>query len=431
MAVKHGDFQFPKSFGFGGSAGAPIAPHPMGNQPSRVEKRFDGSTVIHHQHGGKTVNHLGGMTTHHKKTGTMIRPEMPDAQPAAMVPQGMAPDGAVADPSMGAPMRNGGRVGFAKGGAVNSDRKADVKLIKQMIAAEERKEGRVKKADGGAVDDDSGMVGHAPEYTRQRSVYGRGAAAVSAVKGKAARARGANDTAALYDKLGDLTSGSAERSERRPLPDYAPDQDNLQPGYARGGRIRLPRGMKPTAAQSHSPINTAPRNPQVTRTPTNDMAGGVMPYGVMPSDEPGYRKTSPTGATPDAYKKGGKVRRRPFDDGGAVDNDSNYAESMRRSMGNNVSDANPRSTPAPSSSASNAAASDFATSPPPPEKAASGYPGTPVKLSGVTVNSSTKYGPLPGDQIGNVDGPALRDVQSLLAGNPPAYRKGGKVRGQK
>lgn len=78
-----------------------------------------------------------------------------------------------------------------------------------------------------------------------------------------------------------------------------------------GGMVRLPRAMKPKVAQSHSPIapnNTAPRKPQVTRTPSNAMPGGVMPYGTMPSDEGGYEATSPTGATQPMLKRGGRVR---------------------------------------------------------------------------------------------------------------------------
>lgn len=83
-------------------------------------------------------------------------------------------------------------------------------------------------------------------------------------------------------------------------------------GMARGGSVRIPRGMKAKAAQSHSPIlspnNTAPRKPQVTRTPPNEMPGGVMPYGSQPSDESGYEATSPTGATAPMMKRGGRVK---------------------------------------------------------------------------------------------------------------------------
>lgn len=55
---------------------------------------------------------------------------------------------------------------------------------------------------------------------------------------------------------------------------------------ARGGRARLPAGMKATALQRHSPINTPPRNPQRTTTPRNIAPGGEMAYGVQPSTQP-------------------------------------------------------------------------------------------------------------------------------------------------
>lgn len=162
-----------KSFGFSASASAP---HPMGHDKvMRTEKRFDGSMVEHHAHGGKTVHHIGGMVTHHKPTGTMIKMGQPGMAPPALAP--MAPD-----------------------------------------------------SDGD--------------------------------------------------------------------------------GMAMGGRVRLPRGMKPVEARTHSPINTPPRNPRITKSPTGSMPGGVAPYGVQPSDEPGYSPQSDTtdGPADNGMKKGGKVR---------------------------------------------------------------------------------------------------------------------------
>ena len=78
-----------RAFGFGGSVGG-NSPHPMGHgQVARVEKRFDGSVVEHHAHGGKTVHHLGGMVTHHKPSGAMMPATPPSAGADA---PGMAPD---------------------------------------------------------------------------------------------------------------------------------------------------------------------------------------------------------------------------------------------------------------------------------------------------------------------------------------------------
>lgn len=113
------------------------------------------------------------------------------------------------------------------------------------------------------------------------------------------------------------------------------DKERSEQDLAHGGKVRLPRGMKPKVAQSHSPIlspnNTAPRKPQVTRTPVNEMPGGVMPYGTMPSREDGYEATSPTGATGAlSVARGGRVKRA---DGGRASDDSgilNEAPQFRR-----------------------------------------------------------------------------------------------------
>lgn len=86
--------------------------------------------------------------------------------------------------------------------------------------------------------------------------------------------------------------------------------------YARGGmageRARLPRGMKPTAERPHSPINTPPRNPNLTTSPRNAMPGGQMPYGVEPSAEPDDAGSdqSGMGAGMPGMKKGGHARMR-------------------------------------------------------------------------------------------------------------------------
>lgn len=180
-----------KSFGFSASASAP---HPMGHDKvTKAVKRFDGSMVEHHAHGGKTVHHLGGMVTHHTPTGRMLPPT------PMMAPPG-APD-ASGPPSM-------------------------------------------PDTDGDGMKD-GGSVGNASKQ------------------------------------------------------------------YAIGGRVRLPRGMKPVEARTHSPINTPPRNPRITKSPTGSMPGGVSPYGVQPSDEPGYSPQSDTtdGPADNGMKKGGKVRR--------------------------------------------------------------------------------------------------------------------------
>lgn len=54
----------------------------------------------------------------------------------------------------------------------------------------------------------------------------------------------------------------------------------------RGGMAHLPHGMKPPGMRPHSPIETPPRNPNMTTTPRNMMPAGEMGYGVEPSAEP-------------------------------------------------------------------------------------------------------------------------------------------------
>jgi hypothetical protein len=77
-----------------------------------------------------------------------------------------------------------------------------------------------------------------------------------------------------------------------------------------GGHARLPRAMKPAGMRPHSPIETAPRKPQVTRTPPNSMPGGVMGYGTQPGAEPGMEPTDPTGGTGPGMRHGGHAKRR-------------------------------------------------------------------------------------------------------------------------
>lgn len=78
---------------------------------------------------------------------------------------------------------------------------------------------------------------------------------------------------------------------------------------AKGGKARLPRSMKSSGLQPHSPINTPPRNPMMTQTPTGDTPGGVVPYGVQPSVEPGAMNGDGPAPTVPAtgMKKGGRM----------------------------------------------------------------------------------------------------------------------------
>lgn len=88
--------------------------------------------------------------------------------------------------------------------------------------------------------------------------------------------------------------------------------DNDGDGMAKGGSMkhqRLPRSMKSAGLQPHSPVNTPPRNPMMTQTPTGDTPGGVVPYGVQPSVEPGAQDGAGPAPTVPAtgMKKGGRL----------------------------------------------------------------------------------------------------------------------------
>lgn len=79
-------------------------------------------------------------------------------------------------------------------------------------------------------------------------------------------------------------------------------------GMRHGGvaiTARLPRGMRPAAAQSHSPVNLAPRDPTKSRSAPNGMPGGVMAYGVQPGDEPDMSG----GPSPGGMRRGGRAKR--------------------------------------------------------------------------------------------------------------------------
>lgn len=158
----------------------------------------------------------------------------------------MAPDGTSTHCDAAGGMCNGGKM--AGGGGVED----------QHDSSEYAHGGRTKKADGGLMHDDASNTSTSP------------AGSFPEEPTSMPRQMGTDETA-----------------------------------MARGGRARLPSGMKPSAMQRHSPINTPPRNPTTTRTPRNIMPGGQMAYGVQPSSEP-----DPAGADQGIPQlaDGGKVR---------------------------------------------------------------------------------------------------------------------------
>lgn len=126
---------------------------------------------------------------------------------------------------------------------------------------------RMRKANGGGVQVPMAAPFPVEPTSMPRQMQADGTGGVAMAKGGHADA--AQDRALISKMMKEHEASEGERM-----------------GKARGGRARLPTGMKAKALQRHSPINTPPRNPTRTTTPRNIMPGGQMAYGVQPSSEP-------------------------------------------------------------------------------------------------------------------------------------------------
>lgn len=248
MNVDHGN-----SYAHGGHV------HPHGHSVVRVEHHHDGRVVHHHEHGGHTVHHADGRVTHH----------MHDGSPAEYGTGGqmMAPEPMAHSPVMTHP--HGHRVthveGMADGGEVHHHEHGGHSM--------HHADGRVTHHDHSGA-----MVDH--------------------------RAGGSAGTYARGGPAGRPTAGDQAADKRLVAKGIRQHEDHEHGGehtdleLARGGGIpgmkaRLPRGMMPKAARSHSPIGSGrspierpPRNPAMTTSPRNTYSGGEMGYGVEPSAEP-------------------------------------------------------------------------------------------------------------------------------------------------
>jgi hypothetical protein len=100
------------------------------------------------------------------------------------------------------------------------------------------------------------------------------------------RAKGGSISAAEDKREDKAMIKSAFRQHDEHEHDGAHEDIKLARGGALHMNVPLPRGMKPHVARHMSPIETPPRNPNLTTTPRNEFAGGQMPYGVEPSAEP-------------------------------------------------------------------------------------------------------------------------------------------------
>lgn len=276
----------PNSYAHGGHM------HPHGHHVVRVRHHEDGRVVHHHAHGGHTVHHPDGHITHHESDGSFVY--TPHAGEPMMDDHGADGDTYVER------MRHGGHHEEHRrhGGHHMEHRRHGGHHERHL-------------AHGGEVGDDAQMARMERDRASDSGLY-RGEEAIRASgdigRGDNGYAHGGEvsrggDDAGLY-----RGEGSIKASE---------DIGRHDNGYARGGhageRVRLPRGMKPPAERRHSPIgdempiNRAPRRPEISTTPRNDMPGGKMPYGVEPSAEPDAAG-SEQGIT--SLRHGGRLRHR-------------------------------------------------------------------------------------------------------------------------
>lgn len=288
MAIKHipdgqdfGAADFSKDFGFHGSAEGPrrtAAPpfasdeptrgpkgvpepmevgggayahggevhHPHGHHVVRVEHRADGGKIHHHAHGGHSVEHPDGHMSHHHHDGSPVAHMAHGGAESHMHPHGH-----------------------------------------HVVHVEHHSDGRVvhhHEHGGHSVHHMDGRITHHHEDGSPALLIG-----VAAPRGiehqhdeseYVHRARGGH--MAPEKKM--IKSAIRQHDEHEH--GGAHEDIHLARGGAAGKHVRLPRGMKPVGERMHSPIETPPRNPNLTTTPRNEMSGGQMPYGVEPSSEP-------------------------------------------------------------------------------------------------------------------------------------------------
>lgn len=247
--------------------------HPHGHEVARVEHR-DGMKIEHHAHGGMTCHHDGGEVTHHHHDGSPVHHHMAEGGSTHMHPHGhhvthvehRAHDGAVVHH-------------HAHGG--HSVHHADGRVTHHHEDGSP-----VHSAHhGGHMHDSEGEYAHGRHH-QDRMARGGHMGDMAEDKAMVKKAIGQHEDHEHHGEHTDL---------------------HLRRGGGIGETARLPRGMRPAMAHMHSPINTPPRKPQITRTPTNAMPGGEMGYGTQPSVEDGYEDT---GATPPGMRHGGAARKR-------------------------------------------------------------------------------------------------------------------------
>lgn len=223
--------------------------HPHGHDIRSSEPRADGAMVHHHRHGGMSIEHPDGRMTHHMHDGAEV-------------------------------------MDHAMGGMQEPTH--------HMHPHGHRVERVEHNADGRIVmhHDHGGQTVHHPDgHISHHMEDGSPAAMMTGgVEG-------------MHDSEGEYAHGGKMRGERgmmaeekkmvkkgiREHEDHEHEGEHTDLHLARGGmpsgKIRMPRGMRPAAARTRSPIGG--QKPDSMTTPRNNYApSGQMGMGIEPSAEP-------------------------------------------------------------------------------------------------------------------------------------------------
>lgn len=223
--------------------GGHVEHHPHGHQVVHSERREDGSTIHHHAHGGMTVHHADGHMTHHHHDGSPVHAAHGGGMQSHMHPHGHH--------------------------VVHVEHHADGRIIHHHAHGGHtvhHKDGRLTHHHG------DGAPVHAAHAGMEHMHDAEGE--------YVHRAKGSDmaQDKAMIKKAFVQHEDAEHHGEHEDL--------HLARGGMASHRTSLPHGMKPKMASHHSPVNTPPRNPNLTTTPRNMMPAGQMGYGVEPSAEP-------------------------------------------------------------------------------------------------------------------------------------------------
>ena len=231
--------QAPSDYATGGG----VHHHPHGHHVVRSEPHHAGGTVHHHAHGGMTIEHADGHVTHHHHDGKEVH--------------------------------------AAEGGSMHHMHPHGHHIVK----VEHHADGRVvhHHAHGGhTVHHMDGRITHHHEDGSPVHMMHGGMEHMHDPEGEYVhRAHGGS----MGEEKALVRKGIRQHESHEHGGEHT-DLHLRRGGVAMGERVRLPRGMRPPAERTHSPVNTPPRNPNLTTTPRNAMPGGEMSYGVEPSAEP-------------------------------------------------------------------------------------------------------------------------------------------------